>query len=91
MGVGSRVFVWRSIQLIALHSQRAVAIIELIDEFAIGIRDTNRAYDFVSLDDDATRSIAFTSRRRHSKDSFRDIQIATAWLANISDNLISLS
>ncbi len=77
MGVRGYVFfVGWSIDFVALHSQWAVAVIELIDELAIGIRNANRADNFVSLDNDAARSIAFATGRRHVLDSLRDMDTA---------------
>jgi len=70
------IFVGWSIDFVALHSQWAVAIIELINELAIGIRNANRADNFVSLDNDAARSITFATRRRHVMDSLRDMDTA---------------
>jgi hypothetical protein len=47
----------------ALHTERAIAVIELLDEFIGHVWNTNRAYDFRPLDDDAIWSISFASRR----------------------------
>ncbi len=79
------------VKLAALHSKRAVAIIELIDEIFGSIGNTNRTDDFVSLNNHTARSIALATRRRHVEDSLRDAQLVTAWLEKISDSVVSLS
>jgi hypothetical protein len=53
------------IDLAALHPQRTIAAIELIDEIIGRIWNTDGANNFVSLNNHAARSIAFTPRRRH--------------------------
>ncbi len=78
MWVGWCHVVGRLVDLTALHSERPIAVVELIDKIFGRVGNTDSADDFVPLNDHAARSIAFTPRRRHVEDSLRDDQLVTA-------------
>jgi len=61
MRVGRDLIVGWSIQLAATHSQWPIAVIELVDEFRMGVGNTNGTDNFVALHNDATRSISLAS------------------------------